>query len=65
VLLVGKRPRFFLPGAYVQYLEFAGTSLAELPIDQAEVVTGGLKTAYSRCRQSTGRAEHVGATLVL
>lgn len=37
VLLVGKRPRFFLPGAYVQYLEFAGTSLADVPIDQAEV----------------------------
>lgn len=38
VLLVGKRPRFFLPGAYVQYLEFSGTSLAERPIDQAEIV---------------------------
>jgi len=37
VLLVGKKPRFFLPGAYVQYLEFAGTSLADVPIDQAEV----------------------------
>ena len=37
VLLVGKKPRFFLPGAYVQYLEFAGSSLADVPIDQAEV----------------------------
>ena len=40
VLLVGKRPRFFLPGAYVQYLEFAGISLADVPTDQAEVVSG-------------------------
>ena len=37
LLLVGKNPRFFLPGAYVQYLELPGTSLTELPVDQAEV----------------------------
>lgn len=37
LLLVGKNPRFFMPGAYVQYLELPGTSLTELPIDQAEV----------------------------
>ena len=37
LLLVGKNPRFFLPGAYVQYLELPGTSLTERPIDQAEV----------------------------
>ena len=37
MLLVGKNPRFFLPGAYVQYLELPGTSLTEVPIDQAEV----------------------------
>ena len=37
LLLVGKNPRFFLPGAYVQYLELPGTSLADVPIDQAEV----------------------------
>ncbi|TXT36920.1 MAG: ATP-dependent DNA helicase RecG, partial [Comamonadaceae bacterium] len=53
VLLVGKRPRFFLPGAYVQYLEFAGTSLAELPIDQAEVagdLPSVLKELFGRLR---------------
>lgn len=27
LLLVGKNPRFFLPCAYVQYLELPGTSL--------------------------------------
>jgi len=37
LLLVGKSPRFFLPGAYVQYLELPGNSLTEIPVDQAEV----------------------------
>jgi ATP-dependent DNA helicase RecG len=43
VLLVGKNPRFYLPGAYVQYLELPGTSLTEIPQDQAEV-SGDLHT---------------------
>ncbi len=43
VLLVGKNPRFYLPGAYVQYLELPGTSLTEIPTDQAEVA-GDLHT---------------------
>lgn len=37
LLVVGKNPRFFMPGAYVQYLELPGTSLTEVPVDQAEV----------------------------
>ena len=37
LLLVGKNPRFFLPGAYVQYLKLPGTTLTDLPEDQAEV----------------------------
>ncbi len=37
MLLIGKNPRFHLPGAYVQYLELAGTSLTDIPTDQAEV----------------------------
>jgi ATP-dependent DNA helicase RecG len=43
LLLVGKNPRFYLPGAYVQYLELPGTSLTEIPNDQAEV-SGDLHT---------------------
>jgi ATP-dependent DNA helicase RecG len=43
LLLVGKNPRFYLPGAYVQYLELPGTSLTEIPTDQAEVA-GDLHT---------------------
>jgi ATP-dependent DNA helicase RecG len=41
VLLFGKNPRFFLPGAYVQYLKLPGTELTDLPDDQAEI-SGGL-----------------------
>ena len=37
ILLIGKNPRFYLPGAYVQYLELPNTSLTEIPIDQAEI----------------------------
>jgi len=36
-LLFGKNPRFFLPGAYVQYLKVPNTTLTELPDDQAEI----------------------------
>ena len=43
ILLIGKNPRFFLPGAYVQYLELPGSSLTELPSDQAEI-SGDLHT---------------------
>jgi ATP-dependent DNA helicase RecG len=35
--LFGKNPRFFLPGAYVQYLKLPGTDLTDLPEDQAEI----------------------------
>lgn len=37
MLLIGKNPRFYLPGAYVQYLELPSTSLTDLPVDQAEI----------------------------
>ncbi|MEI6756451.1 MAG: RNA-binding domain-containing protein, partial [Chlorobium sp.] len=37
ILLFGKNPRFFLPGAYVQYLKLPGTDLTESPDDQAEI----------------------------
>lgn len=43
VLLVGKNPRFYLSGAYVQYLELPGTSLTDIPNDQAEI-SGDLYT---------------------
>jgi len=37
LLLVGKNPRFFLSGAYVQYLKLPSTSLTDIPQDQAEI----------------------------
>jgi len=37
VLMFGKNPRYFLPGAYVQYLKLPGTSLTDAPDDEAEV----------------------------
>lgn len=37
VLLFGKKPRYFLPGHYVQFLHFPGTEMTDLPIDQAEI----------------------------
>ena len=37
ILLFGKNPRYFLPGAYVQFLKFPGTSATDIPSDQAEI----------------------------
>jgi ATP-dependent DNA helicase RecG len=37
ILLFGKNPRYFLPGAYIQFLRLSGNELTELPIDQAEI----------------------------
>lgn len=37
ILLFGKNPRYFLPGAYVQYLKLPGNDLTEIPEDQAEI----------------------------
>lgn len=37
ILLFGTRPRFWLPGAYIQYLRFLGAEMSEVPADQAEI----------------------------
>jgi ATP-dependent DNA helicase RecG len=37
LLLVGKNPRFYLPGAYIQYLKLPNNSLTDVPDDQAEI----------------------------
>lgn len=37
ILLFGKNPRFFLPGAYIQYLKLPGLDLTDIPEDQAEI----------------------------
>lgn len=51
ILLFGKNPRFFLPGAYVQYLKLPGADLTERPDDQAEI-SGDL---HSMLRELEGR----------
>lgn len=51
ILLFGKNPRFFLPGAYVQYLKLPGTDLTDMPEDQAEA-SGDL---HSALREMEGR----------
>lgn len=37
LILFGKNTRFYIPGAYVQYLRFSGVDSTELPVDQAEI----------------------------
>ncbi len=37
VILFGRKPRYFLPGHYVQFLLFSGTEMTDIPIDQAEI----------------------------
>ncbi len=37
ILLFGNNPRYFLPGAYIQYLKLPGTDLTDIPDDQAEI----------------------------
>ena len=37
ILLFGKNPRYFLPGAYIQYLKLPNTDLTDIPEDQAEI----------------------------
>lgn len=51
ILLFGKNPRFYLPGAYVQYLKLPNTDLTDVPEDQAEI-SGDL---HSVLRELEGR----------
>lgn len=37
LLMFGINPRYFMPGAYVQFLRFPGSSTTDLPVDQAEI----------------------------
>jgi ATP-dependent DNA helicase RecG len=37
ILLIGKNPRFYIPGAYIQFLNLPGTDLTDIPSDQAEI----------------------------
>lgn len=43
ILMFGTNPRYYLPGAYVQFLRLPGSTLTERPSDQAEI-SGDLLT---------------------
>lgn len=43
ILLFGTNPRFFLPGAYIQYLQLPSNEITDVPIDQAEI-SGDLRS---------------------
>ena len=49
ILLFGTNPRFFLPGAYVQFLRFPGSTMVDEPIDQEEI-SGDLQTIIESLR---------------
>lgn len=53
ILLFGKNPRFFLAGAYVQYLKLPNEALVDPPDDQAEI-SGDL---HSVLRELEGRVK--------
>lgn len=59
ILLFGNNPRFFLPGAYVQFLRFPGTTMAEMPVDQAEV-SGDIRTVLDGLRDKFRAHNQVG-----
>jgi ATP-dependent DNA helicase RecG len=50
ILLFGSNPRYFLPGSYVQFLKFSGTTLTDRPDDEIEV-SGDLRTVVETMRQ--------------
>ncbi|EPV0080025.1 transcriptional regulator [Pseudomonas aeruginosa] len=49
ILLFGSNPRFYLPGAYVQFLKFPGTSMVDRPDDELEI-SGDLRTIIETLR---------------
>ncbi|MBT9584820.1 putative DNA binding domain-containing protein [bacterium] len=55
ILLFGRNPRFFLPGAYIQYLQLPATELTDTPVDQAEIsgdLVSVLRELHARSRLS-------------
>lgn len=50
LLLFGSNARYFLPGAYIQFLKFPGHGMTERPDDESEV-SGDLRTVVETMRQ--------------
>jgi ATP-dependent DNA helicase RecG len=60
VLLFGKNPRYFLPGAYIQFLQMPGESLTEAPVDQQEIsgdLLSVLRELDTRVRSGNGSTQ--------
>jgi ATP-dependent DNA helicase RecG len=49
ILLFANNPRYYLPGAYVQFLKFPGKTMTDIPIDQQEV-SGDLRSILEGIR---------------
>jgi ATP-dependent DNA helicase RecG len=50
ILLFGTNPRYFLPGAYIQFLKFPGSTMTDRPDDDL-AVSGDLRTVLETIRQ--------------
>ncbi|MBI3479728.1 MAG: putative DNA binding domain-containing protein [Nitrosomonadales bacterium] len=59
ILLFGNNPRYFLPGAYVQFLRFPGTKMTDMPVDQAEF-SGDMRTVLDSLRDKFRACNQVG-----
>lgn len=59
ILLFGTNPRFFLPGAYVQFLKFPGVTMTDVPDDQLEV-SGDLRTVLESIRLKITAYNRIG-----
>jgi ATP-dependent DNA helicase RecG len=59
ILLFGSNPRFYLPGAYVQFLKFPNTTMGDLPEDQLEI-SGDLRTILEGVRTKITGYNHIG-----
>ena len=59
ILLFGSNPRYYLPGAYVQFLKFSGATMADIPEDQLEI-SGDLRTILEGVRTKITGYNHVG-----
>lgn len=61
ILLFGTNPRYFLPGAYVQFLKFPSTSMTDRPDDEMEV-SGDLRTVIETMRQKIQSHNRIAST---
>jgi ATP-dependent DNA helicase RecG len=63
LLVLGIRPRDFLPGAYIQFLKIAGSELAD-PITDESVVDGSVQEVLRRIDEKLQAHNRVGVDFV-